>query len=351
MSLPQEQLYDGNNLLQKLTDDEYNTKNMWVDEVGLIHVTIQQARSSIPDLPHGYAYKGGAARVLLSDSLGLAKCSDPRDLDIIRISALRPDDKHDDALSQRYMPDDYSHGYGVEIVDNPKEYFSQHDFTINELCATTKEVITTPQCIKDTIDRTLRFTEYEEKYSRHHKLCAKALRMAATSEFSVNGEYKIAESITNNIDENINPFFVALNLDRALGSGEKYADAYIKQLHDYNILPEDKKTTLDVVDYLSDQVENFTWKHRPIRSAEEHEEMHAQDIALAEREAMKDEYKWRTRKNGADIQSGHQPDNTSKQSCTKQSFTKAERRQIRSEKWTDYLEARNHAPDQISMLR
>ena len=251
---------DQSEIIDLLNYNGINTKNIRFDKNNNIHIPIT-AKYNLPDIPNGYAFKGGTARWLLENNLGIDSYIAPRDYDIVRLGFVEPNDNLDDQIASRYMPDDYKNGYGVEIISDEKEYLSQHDFTINELYATNNEIITTPACIKDTINRVIRLTEYEQQYSKD-KLLAKAVRFMAEYEHFVPESASFCDVLKERLeDDNIQAFHIALHLDRAWGRGKEYANKFIHILKQYNQLPEEVNTPEQAVDYLNDFIYDFEYRN------------------------------------------------------------------------------------------
>ncbi|NTV44703.1 MAG: hypothetical protein HGA67_03335 [Candidatus Yonathbacteria bacterium] len=228
--------------------------------------TTNAARDILDELPAHFVFVGGTARAALERSLGVNKFSVPRDTDIVVMDKDADEDLMAD-MSERYMPDDYEHGYGVKKED--EEYFKTRDFTINEVFATKEAVYCTKQCLLDTLRGVLRFAEYEKReswdgypYYVHPKLLAKALRLAVSSNLSLadEGVYDM---------QCIDEFHMALHLDRALGQGGDVARGYVEALREKNQIPQDISTPEDLVTYLNEYTDFVFRFDEPARIEEE----------------------------------------------------------------------------------
>ena len=201
-------------------------------------------------LPDGYGYKGGAARTLLRINIGLA-AKKPRDIDIIRLSEEEPHPNTDNAIAEKFMPEDFAHGHGVEVLHGTHRYFNTRDFTINEVYATEESIYCTEQCILDTIREIVRITEYEygiadeegEEYDQNkthfeapHKLLIKLVRLYSEGILE-NNKTSIAGTEDAEFSSITNMFWVALQIEKAYEQGPAYAEAFVKELVSKNILP------------------------------------------------------------------------------------------------------------------
>ena len=215
-------------------------------------------------LPDGYAYKGGAARSLLLRSLGINKNSQPRDFDLLRYTKKEAYKGADDKLAAEFMPLDFSYGDGVEIISSINNYFSNRDFTINELLATNTTIIASKACLLDTVRHIIRLSDFEKqkeiKYDKlAEKLFVKALRLYSLEildyEASIHGieNYRIDS-------RSVGPFFIALNLDRAMGMGETVAARYVQELVNKKLVPGDITTIKKMIKYLDERLYDFYFR-------------------------------------------------------------------------------------------
>jgi len=218
-------------------------------------------------LPDGYAYKGGAARALLLRNTLVDVSATARDLDVVRISEWNKKSELDEEVTNEFMPDDAAHGHGVEIIDDLDKYFNTRDFTMNEVLATESEIYVTKQGLLDCLRRIIRVTDYERDAFGGQvgpKLLAKSVRMhvemldAHPSSKLILEDYEIEKSF-------IPPFWLALQLDRALENGAKHAQRYVSELVKRKIMPEWVMGVDDAIYYLTDQMEEnpFYFRYAP----------------------------------------------------------------------------------------
>lgn len=202
-----------------------------------------RSESGLDEIGSRYAYKGGAARSLLLRELGIDKYSVPRDIDLAKVREGELDET-DMAMAEKYSPDDFHYGYGMETLEG--NYFDSRDFTMNEVLAHDGNIYLTKQCLLDTVRRVIRFSDFEKeklseaekKGSRSYfdKLMAKALRFAA-AEIAKGKEMEIADGKVYEYLE-IRNFHIALHLDRALGQGYQVALEYIGLMKEKGQLPD-----------------------------------------------------------------------------------------------------------------
>lgn len=242
------------------------------NESGYLEIPVTEVPASIPTLPNGYGYKGGAARTILEHSLGLPY-SEPRDLDIIFLGT-HADENVSRQLAEQYMPEDFENGYGVEPLE--ADYFSTRDFTLNEVFYDGSKIICTRQCLTDLLRNIVRFTDYEKNESYHGddffikpKLLAKAVRIVAHARSTG----KERASITGEIDElrelYVDDFHLALHLDRAIEQGAGVADEYVRIMNEKGFIPDHVQTVPDCFEYLVGRTE-FIFRYTPqVKLAEE----------------------------------------------------------------------------------
>ena len=238
--------------------------NFEINNDGIIEM-VSNERINLPD---GYGFKGGAARTILRKNLGL-KYHEPRDYDLVRIAETEPFKGADSELSLKYMGRDMEHGHGVEEIDI-KQYFESRDFTINEVLVESNKIYTTEKCIRDTLRGIVRVTDYElnaygsGKLELGPKMKAKSLRfyveqlyLTGISEIDYDDKSEIEKSF-------INPFWLAIQLDRAFERSLIIAEKFTEILHEFQVIPEDIKDSLDLVAYLQSEVSgDFYFRNVP----------------------------------------------------------------------------------------
>lgn len=233
--------------------------------------------SPLEDLPDGFAYKGGSARSLMRYALSVDReFEQPRDIDLANIDSNIPQEIIDE-ISEKYSPDDYTNGYGVErLSDN---YFGTRDFTMNEVLAYKDNIYCTKECLLDTVRNIIRFSKYEvvfdEENSRsivNDKLMAKAVRFVAEA-IARNKKMEI-QSGEFFMYQNISAFHIALHLDRALASDYDVAKEYILELSKLNQLPEEVSTVEQAVEFLRNSLSgSFVFRSDTQRTIESEEDI------------------------------------------------------------------------------
>ncbi len=251
-------------IFELLKDYGIETGEIREDAEGFFHLPVS-SHFSDRRLPDKYGYKGGAARSLLLRALGIEKDSNPRDIDIIRIGQLYDKSflQMDKQVAFEFMPEDASGGYGVEVVEDFKNYFQTRDFTISEVLATDSEIIVTQQCLLDTVRHILRMTDFEKRRFRNRpKMFSKILRLYA--EGLVRNEPVSMQDETFEYDRTfIPPFWMALQLDRACERGTDVAEQFITILKQKGQLPIECVGVFETAEYLSSKLTEppFYYRH------------------------------------------------------------------------------------------
>ncbi len=216
-----------------------------------------------------YAYKGGAARSLLLRSLRIDPTHEPRDVDIMAFG-LEPKPGLDTQVAEQFMPDDFKHGDRVERLESfdraIEDYFETRDLTLNEVLATDEVIWTTRLCLLDSIRRIIRVTPFERD-SYHDevgpKMLAKILRLY-TEGIERWGNMTIAHDDWSFEGAFIQPFWLALQLDKACQQSLVLGEVYVKELVARRQIPKTIKTIEEAVTYLSAEVFNFAFRHAPV---------------------------------------------------------------------------------------
>lgn len=253
-----------------------NVENIEYGDGQIFSLPLQEKIEGYPDLPEGYAYKGGMARALLLRNLGIESFAKPRDLDVVRIAEDEPYPGADDKVAKDFMPDDYEHGDGVEVIEDVMGYFDTRDFTINEVLAYDDCIKMTSECLLDTVRRIIRISEYENENADEEgevpaKLLAKSLRfyseMIARSEMSPKLENPKDWDFERAF---ISPFWLALNIDRAYDRGDEVAQAFFQQLKEKKQIPASVGNIAEAIEYLNNLIkgEDFYYRHAPLAQFE-----------------------------------------------------------------------------------
>ena len=179
---------------------------------------------TLPGLPVGYFFKGGAAREQLRSLLaGSTEKVFVRDYDVVRYMSTH--DALDHELAERFMSDDYEFGRGVEVVEDRQTYFKTRDITQNEVLARAGTLEASWQAVIDMTQGVLRPTAYvtNRRGEVLSATVAKIYRFAA--EFQIDGrKYSFADIPDRAF---VSPFSAALNLDRSFAKSEAVAKEYV----------------------------------------------------------------------------------------------------------------------------
>ncbi len=218
----------------------------------------------LPRLFAPYGLKGGAARLAVEAILGHdVRALRPRDLDLVRFGGgddLTTRDT-DDRLAQEHMPDDFSHGFGVEVCLSVDQYLQTRDFTINQAALIGGQLICTREALQDTFAGIIRPTAHllAKGSTLDGKMYMKALRLCA--ERRARGE----ESQIENLPDYClaSPFDVALHLARAHEAGHETVAHYLALAFEFGALDPalcseggawDTRTLHDVTESLQEQL-------------------------------------------------------------------------------------------------
>jgi hypothetical protein len=178
--------------------------------------------------PQPYGVKGGAARCLLLELLGVRSPS-PRDVDVIRKGShpLTTDDK----IAKQYMPDDYRFGCKVELFTDLDRYLSSRDLTINEVIYLNGTLKFSPFALLDSITRTIRPSRYRTgTLSRAPQLSGrvflKMIRLRA--EFLCHNENWQVVGIPDDVE--FTESDLAIQIEKALQRGPDVAESFLEHL-------------------------------------------------------------------------------------------------------------------------
>ncbi len=179
--------------------------------------------------PTPYGLKGGAAREVLTATLGVRAIREPRDIDIIRRGSFAV--SSDDAIAQRYMPRDYQHGARVEIVRDLNRYLTSRDITINEVGLFDHSLCASLIAALDTVGHTIRPSHY--RGGSIHRLPTldgrTLLKMARLfAEAEVYDEPSAIVGIPDQIS--FSEFDLALQLNKAFQRGQSVAQKFVETL-------------------------------------------------------------------------------------------------------------------------
>lgn len=181
-------------------------------------------------LPKSYGFKGGTARELLCDRLGIRDFRAPRDLDLVRRGAFYV--QQDESVAREFMPHDYRHGARVELIRSMTRYLSSRDITINELCALCEGTNVSLLGALDTTGNVIRPSRYRggsihRQPSLEGKIFLKMVRLFAEAEHFGDASTMVGIPDTVIFSE----VDLAINLDKAFqretGVAQRFIDALV----------------------------------------------------------------------------------------------------------------------------
>lgn len=195
----------------------------------------------LTELPDGIAVMGGVARSVAREVI-TGEREPIRDIDLVDILDeewnSKVDDETLDELSQKYMPDDYAFGHGIQKT-GLDQYFKTRDFTINQSLIMNGKIIVSDFAYNDFQENIIRPTYYEHPYdgdSVSSRLFLKGLMMRGVLS-------QISDSIPLIEDmeppEYISTFDKALFLNKAMSRGAGTARIFTKDLADWDMIPEE----------------------------------------------------------------------------------------------------------------
>lgn len=162
----------------------------------------------------------------------------PRDLDVVRFGGGW--NETDTFVSKEVMPRDFERGFGVEVCSNIERYLSSRDLSVNEVVFGGGVVRASPIAVLDTIGGLLRPCKYRPGSMRHPPSLSgatvvKMLRLRA--EGIVDGHPWSISGVP--ADQIIDPFDVAVQLDKAFARSDRVAELFIEQCAAVGIFPLD----------------------------------------------------------------------------------------------------------------
>ena len=204
-------------------------------------------RLRLPALPHGYFFKGGAARETLRRLFFPQSRAIPcRDYDLLRF--VHTDDADDHRLSLQHMSDDYEFGRGVEVVEDLVTYLLTRDLTVNEALVRPGWIAASFNALEDTLRGLFRPTPFVTDINGRSdgRTVVKAVRLTAEAlQYGVN--YQLVESVS---PAKIGPFDLALHLDRSYAASEAVAEEYLLRLFQEGLLPPSFSAPPEAADFV-----------------------------------------------------------------------------------------------------
>ena len=192
---------------------------------------------AVPVLPEGYAYKGGAARFLMSSLFPGRSVLFPRDYDLLRFGTRWSCD--DSRVSRCFMPRDFERGNGVELTADQERYFASRDLSINEVFVMRDRVRCSVLCLLDFLGCVLRPCFYRggslhQPAALKGRTLLKMLRLAA--ETSAAGETWRLIGVPDEVQ--VDDFDLALELNKVMYRGSDSAERFVALCAKGGILPE-----------------------------------------------------------------------------------------------------------------
>ena len=219
---------------------EFDEDELTLQEIPL-PAEILERYSFLNELPHGVAVMGGVARSIAREII-TGEREPIRDIDLVNITDEEGNSEVDedtlDALSRKYMPDDYAfgHGMGNDTLDH---YFRTRDFTINQSLIKYGKLIISDFAYNDFQENIIRPTYFEHPYDGDDissRLFLKALMMRGVLS-QISDSIPLIEDMER--PEYISSFDTALFLNKAMSRGAETARIFTEVLADWDIISEE----------------------------------------------------------------------------------------------------------------
>lgn len=239
--------YDDDNYYSEYEEEHYGEERAEFDEDGLtlqeipLPAEILERYSFLNELPHGVAVMGGVARSIAREII-TGEREPIRDIDLVNITDEEGNSEVDedtlDALSRKYMPDDYAfgHGMGNDTLDH---YFRTRDFTINQSLIKDGRLIISDFAYNDFQENIIRPTYFEQPYDGDDissRLFLKALMMRGVLS-QISDSIPLIEDMER--PEYISSFDTVLFLNKAMSRGAETARVFTEDLADWDIVSEE----------------------------------------------------------------------------------------------------------------
>lgn len=202
---------------------------------------IAERYSFLSELPHGVAVMGGVARSIAREVI-TGEREPIRDIDLVNITDKEGNSEVDretlDALSRKFMPDDYTFGHGIGN-DTLWNYFYTRDFTINQSLIMDGKLIISDLAYDDFRENIIRPTYYEHSHEGDQiksRLFLKALMLRGVVS-QISDSIPLIEDMKR--PEYIGNFDVALFLNKAMSRGARTARFFTEDLADWDIIGEE----------------------------------------------------------------------------------------------------------------
>ena len=160
---------------------EFNEERLTLHEIALPEEILKRY-NFLNELPRGVAVMGGVARSIAREMI-TGEREPIRDIDLVNIidedGVSEVDQETLNALSQKFMPDDYAFNHGMGD-DTLKNYFMTRDFTVNQSLIKDGKLIVSNFAYDDFQENIIRPTYFEHPYDGDRissRLFLKALMM------------------------------------------------------------------------------------------------------------------------------------------------------------------------------
>ncbi|MBR3353364.1 hypothetical protein IKG49_02110 [Candidatus Saccharibacteria bacterium] len=239
--------YDDDDYYSEYEEQHYGEERADFDEEKLtlqeipLPAEILERYSFLSELPHGVAVMGGVARSIAREII-TGEREPIRDIDLVNITDEEGNSEVDydtlDALSRKFMPDDYTFGHGIEN-DTVDRYFKTRDFTVNQSLIKDGKLIISDFAYNDFQENIIRPTYFEHPYDGDDissRLFLKALMMRSVLS-QISDSIPLIEDMER--PEYIGSFDTALFLNKAMSRGAETARVFTEDLADWDVISED----------------------------------------------------------------------------------------------------------------
>lgn len=202
-----------------------------------VSAEIQKAALPEVQLPRGYGVIGGAARSIAFQTLRGGEALYVRDIDLVCTSYADKELASD--LAQKYNPDDFDYGHGVQEINDMNDYFESRDFTMNQLAVIDGSLLITDEASKDIKDGIIRLTAFERRENTvpSDRMILKALLLeSALSSEGIDVHIATEDQAVFKERNVTNAFWLALMLQKSLEYGQDVAKEYWEKITNQGIL-------------------------------------------------------------------------------------------------------------------
>ena len=162
-----------------------------------------------------------------------------RDIDLVNITDRQGEEPVSDdeliKLSEKYMPEDFAFGHGIQSEDFD-HYFQTRDFTINQSLVLNGNLYVSEAAQNDFIENIIRPTYYELPYSDDElssRLFLKAVMMKSVLS-NITSSIPLIEDVE--YVEDVRLFDIALTLNKTMSRGVEVARGFTRDLVDWDLL-------------------------------------------------------------------------------------------------------------------